>query len=38
MNSKNIDLLKSKIQLSRNTSLTIGALFFFLGIFDFCFW
>ena len=28
MNSKNIDLPKSKIQLSRNTSLIIGALFF----------
>ncbi len=36
MNSKNFDLPKSKIQLSRNTSLIIGILFFFLGIFDFC--
>jgi len=36
MNSKNIDLPKSKIPLSRNTSLIIGVLFFFLGIFDFC--
>ena len=36
MNSKNFDLSKSKIQISRNTSLIIGILFFFLGIFDFC--
>ena len=36
MNSKNFDLSKSKIQISRNTSLIIGTLFFFLGIFDFC--
>ena len=36
MNLKNFDLPKSKIKLSRNTSLIIGTLFFFLGIFDFC--
>ena len=29
-------LLKSKFQKNRNTSLIIGAIFFFLGIFDFC--
>ena len=36
MNSKNLDLPKAKIQINRNTSLIIGILFFFLGIFDFC--
>ena len=36
MNFNNFNLLKSKHQINRNTSLTLGTLFFFLGIFDFC--
>ncbi len=36
MSSNNFDLLKSKDLKNRNISLTIGTLFFFLGIFDFC--
>ena len=36
MSSDNFNLLKSKYQKSRNFSLTLGTLFFFLGIFDFC--
>ena len=36
MSSDNFNLLKSKNSKNRNISLTIGTLFFFLGIFDFC--